>query len=116
MPKSGPIKRHGGKSYLARRLIDLMPPHTRYCEPFFGGGAVLLQKEYVGVAEYVNDLDQQLVHFWNVLADSSLFASFKRRIECIPFSEPHFDQARERLGSSNGHRTPLEVALDFFVL
>lgn len=39
--KSGPIKRHGGKAYLATKIRALFPTHSRYVEPFFGGGAVL---------------------------------------------------------------------------
>ena len=30
MPKSGPLKWHGGKCYLANRIIALMPPHLHY--------------------------------------------------------------------------------------
>ena len=37
----GPLKTHGGKRYLAERLVALMPPHTHYVEPFAGGLSVL---------------------------------------------------------------------------
>ena len=36
-----PLKWHGGKYYLASKIVQLMPPHLHYVEPFFGGGAVL---------------------------------------------------------------------------
>ncbi len=39
-----PVKRHGGKHYLAARIIEMIPSHIHYVEPYFGGGAVLLQK------------------------------------------------------------------------
>ena len=29
-----PLKWHGGKHYLADRIIALMPPHVHYVEPF----------------------------------------------------------------------------------
>ena len=37
-----PLKWHGGKYYLASKIIGLMPSHLHYVEPYFGGGAVLL--------------------------------------------------------------------------
>jgi DNA adenine methylase len=40
-----PLKWHGGKHYLARRIVALMPCHLHYVEPFFGGGAVLLARD-----------------------------------------------------------------------
>lgn len=31
-----PLKWHGGKHYLAKRIIELMPPHLHYVEPYWG--------------------------------------------------------------------------------
>lgn len=41
---SQPLKWHGGKFYLAPWIIENMPPHLHYVEPYFGGGAVLFRK------------------------------------------------------------------------
>jgi hypothetical protein len=73
-----PLKWHGGKHYLARQIIDLMPPHTHYVEPFFGGGSVLFAKPFDGVSEVVNDLDGELTNFWQVLRSPELFERFYR--------------------------------------
>ncbi len=35
-----PISYYGGKQMLAKKIINSMPTHNLYCEPFFGGGAV----------------------------------------------------------------------------
>jgi hypothetical protein len=35
----------GGKEMAAPRIINLMPPHDVYLEPFLGGGAVLRAKK-----------------------------------------------------------------------
>jgi len=40
-----PLKWHGGKYYLASRIVSLMPCHLHYVEPFLGGGAVLLARD-----------------------------------------------------------------------
>ena len=39
-----PLKWHGGKSYLARRIIALMPPHKTYVEGFAGGLSILQRR------------------------------------------------------------------------
>jgi DNA adenine methylase len=38
------VKRHGGKHYLARRIIARLPGHRAYVEPFAGGLSVLINK------------------------------------------------------------------------
>ena len=63
-----PLKYHGGKSYLARRIIGLMPPHRSYVEPFAGGLNVLLNKE--PRIEITNDIDRDLINFWRQLRES----------------------------------------------
>lgn len=91
---NGPLKYHGGKHYLAKQIISLMPPHLHYCEPYFGGGAVLFEKQHVDTSECVNDLDGELINFWRVIADVGDFALFKRIIDAVPFSESHWAEAR----------------------
>jgi DNA adenine methylase len=45
MTLTQPLKWWGGKHYLARKIIDLMPRHLHYVEPYAGGLAVLLEKD-----------------------------------------------------------------------
>lgn len=63
-----PFAYYGGKTTLADRIVDLLPPHTHYVEPFAGSLAVLLAKPRSKM-ETVNDLDQDLMTFWRVLRD-----------------------------------------------
>jgi len=88
---SAPIKWHGGKFYLASRIIEMMPPHIHYVEPFFGGGAVLFNKPVnvvIGHSEVVNDVYGGLVTFWRVLQSADLFSHFQRRAMLTPFAKP----------------------------
>src|SRR5262245_33969309 len=98
---SQPIKRHGGKSYLAKQIIALMPPRAQnpnapsadddgwlhYVEPYFGGGAVLLAQDPEGISEVVNDLDGELTNFWDVLRSPVDFPQLRRLLACTPVSE-----------------------------
>ncbi len=94
---SGPLKWHGGKAYLAARVVALMPPHVHYVEPFFGGGSVLLAKDPEGVSEVVNDLNKELINFWRVLANEELFENFSRIAQAVPFSKAHWEEAGRML-------------------
>jgi DNA adenine methylase len=40
-----PLKRHGGKHYIAAHVLKVMPRHLHYVEPFFGGGQVLFARD-----------------------------------------------------------------------
>lgn len=85
-----PLKWHGGKAYLAARIVALMPPRHTWChyvEPYFGGGSVLLENDPEGISEVANDLNGALVNFWNALRDPERFEKLKRRLEATPFSE-----------------------------
>lgn len=54
---------HGGKTALAPWVLEHFPPHQVYVEPFFGSGAVLLQKPRSDV-EIANDLDARIVNVY----------------------------------------------------
>lgn len=83
-----PIPYFGGKQTLASRLVDLMPPHQHYVEPYCGGLAVLLAKPPVA-HETVNDLDRALVTFWRVLRDRP--ADLERVCALTPHSRAEFE-------------------------
>lgn len=87
-----PIKRHGGKHYLADWILSHRPEsYITYCEPYFGGGSVLLRHDPKDHSEVINDLDHELMNFWATLANPHHFASFQRLCAMTPFSEEMFD-------------------------
>jgi DNA polymerase bacteriophage-type len=67
-----PLKYFGGKnnhkSDFARRILALAGSHTRYVEPFVGGGSILLAKPRSAV-EVVSDLDPDLINFLLTVRD-----------------------------------------------
>lgn len=121
-----PLKWHGGKSYLADWIIDLMPKHLHYVEPYAGGLAVLLNKNPFderhqwgdkaherGISEVVNDLSRELTNFWQVLQDETAFEKMQRIVQAIPFSQTQWDQAGPRMIPHQD--IDPEAAADFFV-
>jgi len=112
-----PLKWHGGKHYLAKRIIDLFPPHVHYVEPLFGGGSVLFQKpaKWVeGFSEVVNDIDFRLTNFWRVLAHDGMFDSFVRIVEATPFSQSDWRGAYT-VDMDDTNAYPVEAAVNFFI-
>lgn len=109
---NGPLKWHGGKHYLAPRIVEMMPPHTHYVEPFAGGLAVLLAKNPEGVSEVVNDIDGRLMNFWRVLQHPDWFAEFARLCNVTPFSEELWAKSAADIKSGN----PAVDAWRFFIL
>ncbi|WP_425447713.1 DNA adenine methylase [Dethiothermospora halolimnae] len=61
-----PISRMGGKSKLRKQIIELIPEHTCYCEPFFGAGWVYFGKNPSKV-EAINDIDGELVNLFKMI-------------------------------------------------
>lgn len=84
------IRYHGGKWVLAEWIIEHLPPHHTYVEPFGGGASVLLRKPRVH-SEVYNDLDDDVVNLFRVVRDSGL--ELRRAIELTPFSRTEFDAA-----------------------
>jgi DNA adenine methylase len=116
-----PLKWHGGKYYLASRIVGLMPCHLHYVEPFFGGGAVLFARDpddtalwfspHKGVSEVVNDINGRLINFWRVLQDPDMFGAFSRRVEAIPMARQEWDDAHRHVPTTDS----IADAVAFFV-
>lgn len=60
-----PISYYGGKQKLARTIINFIPQHTLYAEPFLGGAAIFFAKEPSEV-EVINDTNKELINFYQV--------------------------------------------------
>ncbi|GLZ09608.1 SAM-dependent methyltransferase [Actinomadura sp. NBRC 104412] len=63
-----PLAYYGAKTSIGPRIAAMLGPHEHYVEPFAGSLAVLLAKRPSRM-ETVNDLDEHLMTFWQVLRD-----------------------------------------------
>lgn len=89
---SRPVVRwHGGKWLLAPWIIEHMPPHRVYVEPFGGAASVLMRKPR-SYAEVYNDLDDEIVNLFRVLR-SSRASELIEALRLTPFAATEFFDA-----------------------
>lgn len=124
MQISTPLKWHGGKSYLAKRIVALMPPrqsaehpegYLHYVEPYAGGLSVLLANDPEGISEVANDLNGALTNFWCVLRDPRQFDQLLQMCQFTPFSEYEWQRAQRVLEAPGGDYSDIECAHAFLV-
>lgn len=96
----GPLSYVGGKNRLARLIIDRIPQHTTYVEPFAGGAQVFFQKTPSSV-EVLNDLDGELVNFYRVCQHH--YEELQRYLRFILRSREEYDRLQ---------RTPPDTLTD----
>ena len=91
-PERPMLRYHGGKWLLAPWIIENMPTHKVYVEPFGGAASVLLRKERT-YAEIYNDLDGELVNLFRVARDNG--EALRTALELTPFSRVDFKESYE---------------------
>lgn len=84
------LKYPGSKWRIADKLVELIPPHHSYLEPYFGSGAVFFRKEPSDI-ETVNDLDNDVANlFWCIQQDPEKLA---RLVMTTPYSRQIYDDS-----------------------
>ena len=93
MKTQRPILRyHGGKWLLADWIIQNMPEHRVYVEPFGGAASVLLQKART-YAEVYNELDGEIVNLFRVVRETATAKRLKHMIDNTPFARLEFEES-----------------------
>ncbi|WP_137923927.1 DNA adenine methylase [Cupriavidus sp. 2SB] len=88
------LRYHGAKFRLAAWVMGFFPAHTCYVEPFGGAAGVLLQKDRA-YAEVYNDLDGEMVNFFQVLRDPVTRGQLIEACVFTPYSREDFELAWE---------------------
>lgn len=73
----------GSKWSMGSWIINHMPEHKTYLEPFFGSGAVFFNKQPSQI-ETINDLDSNVVNLFKVIRDNP--KELSDGIQWTPFS------------------------------
>lgn len=81
------LRWHGGKWRLGPWIIQHLPPHKVYVEPFGGAASVLLQKPR-SYGEVYNDLDGEVVNLFRVCREAP--AALTRALVWTPFARADY--------------------------
>ncbi len=108
-----PFPWFGGKQYLVKRLLPLLPPHDVYVEVFGGAGSLLLAKRPAPVEVY-NDIDENLVNFYRVVRDEELYQRLQFLCALTPYSRAEFEESKRIYGHLRDISDPVVRAYWFF--
>lgn len=61
-----PFCRVGSKKSISKKIINMIPPHEIYVEPFVGSGAIYWDKQ-PSKKEIINDIDKDLINNYKLL-------------------------------------------------
>lgn len=78
----------GSKKRIAPVIISNMPRHRVYVEPFFGSGAVLMEKPPAEI-ETVNDLDDDVINLFRVIRENP--EELIWLIQTTPYAREEYD-------------------------
>lgn len=106
-----PISYIGGKSILAKTIIEMMPQHESYCEVFAGAAWVLFRKE-PSKFETINDLDSDLITFYRVLQNH--LEEFLKQFKWVLTSREWFEDWKRQQDA--GGLTDIQRAVRYYYL
>ncbi len=80
----------GSMQRIAPWIISQMPKHHSYLEPYFGGGAILFNKEPSRI-ETINDLDDDVINLFQVIREKK--EELIEKIVYTPYARAEYDNA-----------------------
>ena len=108
---NSPLAYIGGKSKLAKTIIEMIPEHDAYCEVFAGAAWVFFRKE-PSKYETINDLDSDLIVFYRVLQHH--LEEFLRQFKWILSSREWFEDWKRQ--QEAGGLTDIQRAARYYYL
>ena len=107
-----PLRYPGGKSRVAKRLIEKFPKDiAEFREPFIGGGSValLFTQLYPEVPIWINDKYEYLYNFWSVLQEhgqelSEILIAVKNENQSEEKAKELFINSKEEISEADSFR------------
>src|SRR3989344_2449054 len=110
-----PLRYPGGKSKALKKILPLLPKFSGFREPFVGGGSVFiaLKQLFPEKAFWINDINNDLYHFWKSLRDEP--EKLLAKIQKVKDTEKNGRELQKKLITTSPNEK-LEKAARFFVL
>lgn len=83
----------GSKWGLCNDILNILPEHKIYLEPFLGSGAVFFNKQPCNT-EILNDLDEDIVNLFRCIRDYP--AELAALVELTPYSRQEYKESYDR--------------------
>lgn len=91
------LKYPGAKWRLSKWIVEHLPPHEIYLEPYFGSGAVFFNKQPARL-ETVNDIDGNVVNLFRVLREEP--ERLAQIVELTPWARDEYFSSYGKTGDS----------------
>lgn len=107
------VKWVGGKSKIAKTIIDSFPKHFRnYYEPFVGGGAIYFNLKLFDKTSFLSDLNPELMITYKVLQQEPNLLI--KQLEL--FQDNHSKENYQKIRAAPFSQDPIQVASRFIYL
>jgi len=103
----------GSKARISPWIIEHLPAHNNYIEPFGGSAAVLVNKD-PSPNEVYNDIDGDLVHFFRTLRDRG--DDLREWLHSTPYSRKLFEEYQQEYFEGFRPEDDVERAGRYFYL
>lgn len=91
-----PLQYYGGKGHFVKHLIEHAPrDYSTYVEPYFGGGSLFFALPPAR-HEIINDINSELMHFFQVFQNKTFFRHFHTLIKFTPHARSVHDECKRR--------------------
>lgn len=88
-----PGAKWGSANSTALWIARQLPPHLVYCEPYFGSGGVFFNKQQPSKAEYLNDLNGDVVNLFRVMREQP--ERLAALVELTPYAREEYEHSFE---------------------
>lgn len=88
------LRYYGGKHKLAPWIVENLPPHRVYVEPFCGAASVFFRKS-PSYGEVLNDMSGDIVNLFRVMQSDRLRGWLHEMLLVTPFARSEYELAHE---------------------
>jgi len=110
-----PLLRYfGGKWQMRHWIIDHLPPHQFYAEPFAGAASVLLAKAPATGGEIINDLNDDVCNLFRVMRNRGQRGELCDLLQWTPYAASELAEARNPTSNDPVERARCMIVRSFF--